>query len=75
MVCNLQENKSSFVAQEALLREREASLTEQASKVSSLQVFLRGWLQSLMLSEDLSCISCCRGGQYILNVYSAPARL
>ena len=40
MVCNLQENKSSFVAQEALLREREASLTEQSSRMSSLQVSL-----------------------------------
>lgn len=71
---SLQENKSSFVAQEALLREREAFLTEQMSKVSSLQVFLLKWPKSLMLSEDLICIYCCRAGHYICNVYSTSAR-
>ena len=34
----MQENRDSFTAQEALLKERELALAEQASKSSALQV-------------------------------------
>ena len=34
----MQENRESFMAQEALLKEREMALAEQASKAGNLQV-------------------------------------
>ena len=36
----MQENRESFTAQEALLKERELALAEQASKAGNLQVTL-----------------------------------